>query len=89
MYTLTLSKEERAAIDWVGGRDWNGHDLYLWLWGCEQTPDDADWDDPRPILFLVPEHKAWLITDKIESEGVPHFAPELEAKLREFADSVV
>lgn len=88
-YKLTLTQAERKAIDWVGGRYRHGDELYSLLWGKSVvTPDDADWDDPRDMVFTVPEHVAWTISEII-NEGLDCFAPELQHKLYEFQGSIV
>ena len=52
MYTLTLTRPERAAIDWIGDRYSHGHDLYLQL--CRADWGDAEgWDDQEPITFTM------------------------------------
>jgi hypothetical protein len=69
MYSLTLTADERAAIDWVGYRYSNGDELYNLLWGAsKQSPDDADWDDPRDITFSIPESVAWAIAENADNE---------------------
>jgi len=64
MYQLTLTLAERKAIDWIGGRYAHGNYLYKLLWvKSDCNPNDADWDDPRPITFTIPENIAWCITE--------------------------
>jgi hypothetical protein len=91
MYTLTLSKPERKAIDWVGHRYSNGDDLFHLLWGCENDKPDADWDYDGDITFTIPEHVAWEIRDNAEQEDGqwPCFADNLTAKMMAFTDSIV
>lgn len=97
-YTLTLTAGERRAIDWIGHRYSNGHQLFLLLFvesNC--SPDYVDWDTHgsmyslMDITFTVPEHVAWQIRDNAENEdgSWPCFAPELAAKMQQFVDSVV
>lgn len=92
MYSLTLSKSERDAIDWVGGRYTNGENLYHLLWvHSDCSPSDADWDYDGHLTFDVPEHVAWQIRVNAESEDGfwPCFAPELAQKMQQFVDSIV
>ena len=92
MYHLTLTCDERRAIDWVGYRAHCGDALYRLLWGeSPHEPDDADWDDPRPITFHIPEHVAWRIRDNWEEEdcGWYCFGDELSAKLDRLINSIV
>lgn len=94
MYTLTLTKAERDAIDWIGPRYWHGDQLYRRIWGdSTQSPDDADWDTPVDITFHVPEHVAWEIRDSINyddgDEKLACFSDELKSKLLAFCDSIV
>lgn len=89
MYTLTLTKSERMAIDWVGHRYRHGNDLREILSCAEWTgPDDCEWDGDYPIQFDILEHEAWMICDIIE-EGLDCFSLELCAKLHDFAEGVV
>lgn len=92
MYTLTLTHEERKAIDWIGNRYSNGDDLYRMIWGrSEQSPNDVDWDSPCDITFKIPENIAWNIRDNAKSEDGywPCFAKELADKMQTFIDNIV
>ncbi len=92
MYALTLTAGERKALDWIGNRYAHGDDLYRLLWGkCKATPDDADWDDSRPITFAVPEHVAWQIRDMGEDCDYcwDCFADPLCDKLNTFCGEIV
>lgn len=91
-YKLTLTLDERKAIDWVGDRYSNGDELYSLLQSCEgKAPEDADWGDEGDVTFDVPEHVAWAIRDNAESEDGtwPCFAPALASKLQAFCDAIV
>lgn len=60
MYTLTLTANERKAIDWIGGRYAHGHDLYKILMQC---PSNEQWDSSGDVTYQIPEHKAWEINE--------------------------
>lgn len=83
-YSLTLTRPDRRAIDWIGDRFASGNDLYHALWApCEQIPSDADWDDRRNIVFILTAkdaHRVTEIRDECEG-GWPCFASELAEKL--------
>jgi hypothetical protein len=92
MYRLTLTKEERKAIDWIGNRYPHGNDLYLLLWAkSEPIPDDMDWDAEGEMEFLIPEHIAW----EIDAMGLGScykwdcFSDELVIKLNAFCGQLV
>lgn len=87
MYTLTLSRLERAAIDWVGDRYGHGRGLYALLVGCHDGA--TDWDDDEDITYLIPEHVAWLIKDICDAGDLACFAPALRKKLCKCCDSIV
>lgn len=87
-YSLTLTSDERRAIDWIGGRYSHGTELCDLLLSC----DDAQlfWNDTCDFTFHMPEHIAWQINDIINGEdGLACFAPSLVNKLRQFSDQVV
>lgn len=92
MYRLTLSAEERRAIDWIGWRYAHGVYLYRLLWAnCDQSPNDVDWDSEGDITFHVPESIAWQI-NKVGEACDYHwdcFGPELSAKLTSFCMAIV
>lgn len=89
MYTLTLTRDERKAIDWIGDRYWNGQELFVILMGCDASPD-VDWDSPEDITFVIDEPTAWILADKIEGdEGVPCFGPALTEKMYGFSLAIV
>lgn len=91
MYRLTLSREERKAIDWIGHRYFHGDNLYSLLISCRLIPDFAAWDDDDLIAFDIPEHIAWEIKFGIESEDsfLACFDSSLKSKLIAFIDSIV
>lgn len=84
MYTLTLTREDRKAIDWVGYRNWNGTDLYRLLWAsCDATPNDIDWDGDGDITFTISDRVMWDIRENWEFEGriISHFDDILKGKV--------
>jgi hypothetical protein len=92
MYKLTLARSERAAIDWVGHRDWNGDELYRLLWGqSDVSPADVDWDTDCDATFSIPESVAWQIRELYEhhGSGIPCFADDLRGKIQTLLDSIV
>jgi len=92
MYNLTLTHDERRAIDWIGDRYCHGDELFKLLWGnCRHRPDNADWDSRETINFLVPEHIAWQIGQMGDECNYlwDCFAPELSEKLTEFCLNIV
>ena len=103
MYKLTLTLAEKKAIDWVGDRNWNGTALreLLWdeavEWHCvgklhkTQNCNSFIWQHMAENTFHIPEHIAWEIMSEYITEGeiIPHFAPELKAKIQTLLDSIV
>ncbi len=90
MYTLTLTADERRAINWVGYRYSHGDDLHKLLNKCRQRPD-VDWDERCDITFEIPEHIAWEI-GQMGDEGNYQwdcFAENLADKLTEFCMKLV
>lgn len=87
MYRLTLSREERKAIEWVGNRYWNGDDFRRILWNAKN--DGGEWDSDENITFFLEEFEAWQIKDHYEQDGLPCFSVELELKIVEFIDGIV
>lgn len=87
-YELTLTKDERNAIDWVGYRYGTGDDLFKTL--MRGNPNH-DWDFAGDVSFQIPEHVAWQIRDLCESEDFlfPCFSPEFAGKLQDFCDKIV
>jgi hypothetical protein len=93
MYVLTLTREERQAIDFVGHRYSNGNELFDLLMRCEW--DDVEWDEGEDIEFNIPEHVAWEIRENAWWEdgdcefSFPCFAPELAKKLTTFCEFLI
>ncbi len=85
MYKLTLTKEERKAVDWIGGRYRHGHDLRTLLLGCVSV---VEWDDDGDATYEIPEYVAWDISE-IVGEGLDCFGDELRSKLYAFRDDIV
>lgn len=91
-YSLTLTGNERKAIDWVGHRNSNGNALFSLLWvSSTQIPDDVEWHGDHDITFEIPEHVAWEIRDNAESEDGfwPSFSADLAEKMQAFCDNIV
>lgn len=86
-YSLTLTKGERRAIDWIGGRYEHGEDFYRLL--SDVMPEDAEWDEGEDITFTIPEYKAWEIKDLLNDSLFDCFAPSLVEKIRRFLDRIV
>ncbi len=89
MYRLTLTREERKAIDWVGPRYAHGNDLFSVL--LDYIPEDKEWDSEEDITFNLPEHVAWRIREI--AEEVNHqwdcFSEALSRKMEDFLEKVV
>ena len=89
MYRLTLTKTERAMIDFVGGRYRHGTELSRLLCGeCNSEPE-ADWDDDVEITFVIPEHTAWAMGEIIEEDSLALFPDTLKAKLYTLQGQIV
>jgi hypothetical protein len=90
-YTLTLSWDERRAIDWIGGRYFHGSDLRRLLWLNCSYDDNLEWDGHDEISFSVPEHVAWHIRDGAELEDFQWtcFGPALRDRMQSFCDNIV
>lgn len=95
MYTLTLTKSERDAIDWVGYRYGHGDELRAILENAMRkiNPDyDCDkWEERIDTTFQIPEYLAWDICDIAEECEYRWdcFAPELAEKLTNFCMGVI
>lgn len=88
MYTLTLTKDERLAFEWIGDRYAAG-EVMRTLVQC-LTGDDS-WEQDGDMTFTVPEPYAWAIKHLAEDEdGLwPCFSPELTRKMNDFIERIV
>jgi hypothetical protein len=92
MYKLTLTHDERQAIDWIGNRYGHGDDLFfLLIHNCQTLPSNADWFEEGNITFNIPEYVAWNIYAIGEECNFlwDCFVEELSAKLTNFCDNIV
>lgn len=89
MYTLTLTKSERNAFDWVGNRYMTGNEVADLL--CECLPPDKDWDREIDVEFKIPESIAWQIKDLSDCEDSlwPCFSEELTRKMNSLIERIV
>ena len=87
-YLLTLTRDERKAIDHVGHRYGHGNELYDALCECEWN---CDWDSPDVLILDVPEFVAWTINEIAEdcSHNWDLFCDKLAKKLDTFCDQIV
>jgi hypothetical protein len=96
-YTLTLTADERRAIDWIGGRYATGDDLRDRLLDSIELRDDTDdlpptiWNERGEVTFSLTEADAWEVRELCEQEEFlfPCFSAELTAKLQALCDSIV
>lgn len=94
-YTLTLTREERKAIDWIGGHYRHGTELAsILIVKCFWDDGEGcltDWESPYDIKFSMPEHVAWEIKDIIDENNgaLECFDRELVKKLYKFCDQIV
>lgn len=90
MYSLTLTSDERMAMDWIGSRYFHGTDLYTLLLECEHN-EEIDWDSKEDIKFKIPEHKAWEIRERAEEEDLSFtcLAGDFKSKLLKFCYEIV
>lgn len=89
-YSLTLTKSEREAFDWVGNRyQSSGNDTKCLLVRC--LPEDKAWDDEGDITFNLPEHIAWQINKYADEEEYtfPCFDHNLIQKMLDLVDAIV
>lgn len=92
-YTLTLTQDERNAIDWIGNRYAHGDQLREALSECTTDRDDDEyiWDFPGDVTFNVRESIAWDICRALEESDfrMDCFGDDLRAKLFRFAEAIV
>ena len=95
MYKLTLTYEERKAINWISYRYFHGDDLYKLLIRCDNYISDYRtsnaWDSLDDITFIIPENVAWQIRANFEAENCEFacFSSELSNKLLKFCFNIV
>ena len=89
MYSLTLTTDEREAINWIGTRYATGHEFHKLLSACLEN--DQEWNEPGDITFSIPEHTAWAIVDLFEEEELlfPCFSLAFKEKLLSFMEKIV
>lgn len=87
MYHLTLTADERKAIDWVGYRYEHGDDFYKLLIQTSMKNskgEDVDWDYEGDITFEILEHAAFEIQQLLWDSQFECFAEPLVRKLVDF-----
>jgi hypothetical protein len=96
-YTLTLTLDERRALDWIGGRYRHGDELINILcesvWSRKPNPiihdDDLDWEGNHDITFSIPERLAWTIPDIVHQDGLACLSDELVKKIVDLMERIV
>lgn len=90
-YSLTLTHDERRAIDWIGNRYSHGNRLFdLIMADSVDMPEEAIWNEPGDITFHMPERIAWGIKDIVESnDNLACFSDEFRSKLYDFVGGIV
>lgn len=86
MYQLILSKSERDAIDWVGGRYEHGSEFRNLLMDGDVS---CEWDSDEDMLIRIPEHVAWEIQDLLKDCLFDCFNQDLIRKIYAFLDKIV
>lgn len=98
MYKLTLTRDERKAIDWLGECYRHGHELYTLLcvgdWTTESGNElTADWDCADALVITMPEYIAWevkeLIDDSLIGGKLDCFCDDFTDKLLDWCRTIV
>jgi hypothetical protein len=95
MHSITLTKPERSAIDWVGHRYRHGDDLRDVLEQAEVTNNvvgldfNESWPGECDLTFNLTEAQAWEVQTIInEDPRLACFADGLAGKLHEFCSKI-
>ena len=90
-YTLTLTREERRAMDWIGNRYPHGYDLSEAIMAAEvwRGGDEWGWFGDETITFYLSESEAWHVADIIGSSQFECFSDELRDKLIDWVAAIV
>lgn len=87
MYKLTLTSDDREALEWIGGRYDHGQPLIDILLDTEYT---GTWWGPESIEFNIPEHKAWEIRELIGDKFILDcLSEDLNHKIIKFIEHIV
>jgi len=86
LYTLTLTREERKAIQWIGHRYFHGTELRDLI----ENLNTESWYSEETLTYIIPENTAWLIVDGLESEDVfgTCLSADFRQKLKDFCEGV-
>lgn len=90
MYRLTLTGQERRAINWIGNRYAHGDKLAHLLWIECEYPNDADWLGADDITFTISEYCAYEIKEIGYdcNHRWDYFAPALRDKMNDFIEMI-
>jgi len=85
-YEITLTREERKAMEWVGNRYRHGYG-----WASIIGEGTEEWDCDDEITFKIPEHKAWEMKEHYdECNGfLACFDSTLTRKFDYLMDSII
>ena len=90
-YTLTLTRDERRAIDWIGNRYWHGSEFRKLLESCVDD-DHNKWSEEADMTFHIQESIAWEISNHIldeDGDQLACFSLDFCKKLYEFCGKIV
>lgn len=82
MYRLTLTREERRAIDWIGHRYAHGDDLFDIL--IDFVVGEQEWCELGDMTFEIPESSVEGIRRIIDEDNLACFSTSLVEKLMVF-----
>lgn len=93
-YEITLTREERKAIDFIGYRYSNGNQLRDLLIEGHEDPEEITperWDSDEDITFNVSKINALDIRQNAADEegSFPLFSDELVMKMFEFIEKII
>ena len=88
MYTLTLTHEERKALDFVGHRYEHGDDFIKLLTRAD-VEEMFSWNMPIDITFHIQEYLAWEMKDLLCESQYDLLADPLANKLTNFIESII
>ncbi len=92
MYSITLNKNDRQAIDWIGDRYSHGSDLKQILESEDVKPSpDEPWESGQEITYRLPEYKAWELKEIVEEGNLDciNLGSNLAQELTRLVSSIV
>jgi hypothetical protein len=90
MYRLTLTRDDRSAMDWIGQRYSHGNALWSKLELSEGVEiSGSEWDQEGDRCYVIPEGVAWDVAELMRQDDMTCIGGALTVTFTKFINAII